>query len=102
MTNFNLKNRDGLVATGFAVSLVACGKQAESPRKHRFSRYCNHYARFFENDKKVDETKKITIIKDQTLLDALKENFKIEEKVALSRRLMVQHKDQTANKYLAI
>ena len=46
-----------LVATGFAVSLVACGKQAESPKKSTVSQDTATITLDFENDKKVDETK---------------------------------------------
>ena len=88
-----------LVATGFAVSLVACGKQAESPKKSTVSQDTATITLDFENDKKVDETKKITIIKDQTLLDALKENFKIEEKSGFITSIDGKTQDQAANKY---
>lgn len=43
--------------------------------------------------------KKITIIKDQTLLDALKENFKIEEKSGFITSIDGKTQDQAANKY---
>jgi hypothetical protein len=45
------------------------------------------------------DAKKITIIKDQTLLDALKENFKIEEKSGFITSIDGKSQDQAANKY---
>ena len=88
-----------LVATGFAVSLAACGKQAEAPKKATVSKDTATITLDFENDKKVDKTKKITIIKDQTLLDALKENFKIEEKSGFITSIDGKAQDQAADKY---
>ena len=88
-----------LVSTRFAVSLAACGKQAEAPKKATVSKDTATITLDFENDKKVDKTKKITIIKDQTLLDALKENFKIEEKSGFITSMDGKAQDQAANKY---
>ena len=83
MTLLTFKKSATLVAAlGFAFSLAACGNQTkgEATKPSTASTDTATITLDFENDKKVDETKKVTIKKDQTLLEALKDTFKVEEK----------------------
>jgi hypothetical protein len=90
-----------LVATGFAVSLAACGKQAEAPKKPAVSQDTATITLDFENDKKVDgksqdqaankywlKRKKLRLLKIKLYLMPLKRILRLKKKVALLRRLM--------------
>ncbi|GAX48083.1 DUF4430 domain-containing protein [Pseudolactococcus reticulitermitis] len=88
-----------LVATGFTVALAACGNKAETPKKSTVAQDTATITLDFENDKKIDATKTIKINKSQTLLDALKDNFKIEEKGGFITSIDGKAQDQAANQY---
>lgn len=88
-----------LIAAGFAVSLAACGNQSEPAKKPTTSQETATITLDFENDKKIDEKKTVTIVKDQSLLDALKANFKIEEKGGFITSIDGKAQDEAAKKY---
>lgn len=88
-----------LATTGIALSLTACGNKAETPKKSTASNITATIALDFDNDKKVDESKKITIDKNQTLLDALKANFDVKEKDGFITAIDDHAQDTAANQY---
>lgn len=102
MTLLTFKKSATLVAAlGFAFSLAACGNQTkgEATKPSTTSTDTATITLDFENDKKVDETKKVTIKKDQTLLEALKDTFKVEEKSGFITSIDGKKQDETAKKY---
>ena len=90
-----------IVALGLTMSLTACTTQgkAEKTNTSSSSKDTATITLDFENDKKIDETKKVTINKDQTLLDALKENFKVDEKGGFITAIDGKKQDEAAKKY---
>jgi Flp pilus assembly protein TadD len=88
-----------LATTSIALSLAACGKQAKTPHKTTTATITATVTLDFDNDKKADESKKITLDKDQSLLDALKANFKVDEKDGFITAIDDHAQDATANKY---
>ncbi|GAB2021184.1 DUF4430 domain-containing protein [Pseudolactococcus yaeyamensis] len=88
-----------LVATGITVALAACGNKTETPKKSTVSQDTATITLDFENDKKIDATKTITISKSQSLLEALKANFKIEEKDGFITSIEGKAQNQAANQY---
>ena len=102
MTVLTLKKTATLVvALGLTMGLTACGNQgkAEKTNTSSASKETATITLDFENDKKVDETKKVTISKKQTLLEALKENFKVEEKGGFITSIDGKKQDEAAKKY---
>ena len=99
MTVLTLKKAATMVvALGLTMSLTACGSQGKSTTQPSGSDTAT-ITLDFDNDKKVDETKKITITKDQTLLDALKKNFKVDEKGGFITAIDGKKQDEAAKKY---
>ncbi|GFH42437.1 hypothetical protein Hs30E_09880 [Lactococcus hodotermopsidis] len=88
-----------LATTSFAFSLSACGNKAQTPQKNNLAKTTATITLDFENDQKIDETKTITIAKNQSLLEALKENFKIEETDGFITAIDDHAQDTAANKY---
>lgn len=102
MTVLTLKKTATMVvALGLTMSLTACGNQGKSEKAKTGvpSKDTATITLDFDNDKKVDETKKVTINKDQTLLEALKENFKVDEKSGFITAIDGKKQDEAAKKY---
>ncbi|MGX7045828.1 DUF4430 domain-containing protein [Pseudolactococcus plantarum] len=102
MTVLTLKKAATMVvALGLTMSLTACGNQekADKTNTSSASKDTATITLDFENDKKVDETKQVTISKNQTLLEALKENFKVDEKGGFITSIDGKKQDEAAKKY---
>lgn len=95
MTLLTFKKSATLVAAlGFAFSLAACGNQTkgEATKPSTASTDTATITLDFENDKKVDETKKVTIKKIKPYLKRSKTPLKLKKKTALSHQSMVKNK----------
>lgn len=102
MTLLTLKKTATIVAAlGLTMSLTACGNQGktEKTKTSAASKDTATITLDFDNDKKADETKTVTINKDQTLLEALKENFKVDEKSGFITAIDGKKQDEAAKKY---
>lgn len=102
MTLLTLKKAATMVvAFGLTMNLTACGNQdkAKQAKTSATSKDTATITLDFENDKKIDETKKVIISKNQTLLDALKENFKADEKGGFITAIDGKKQDEAAKKY---
>src|SRR5574339_578316 len=102
MTLLTFKKSATLVAAlGLAFSLAACGNQTkgEATKPSTASTDTATITLDFENDKKVDETKKATIKKNKTILETLKDNFKVEKKSGFITSIDGKKQEKKKKKY---